>query len=234
MKKIVLGVISTAIIVSSLLGIAIIAFGIWNELTARVLGTTAVLFGYSILGLGCFSIFERAGKRIISEIGIIICLLSCIWGVLNIWVIDSSTFFSSFNWKIIFSSIFLSIAAAHICLMLLIEETENSVVNIFKYLTISAVLIFTINIVLATILDTSILPWQMCVILLIVSVMGTIVTPVMYKATGGNKQQKEVPQPQPEMNKYDKLYQLKKLLDSCAITQEEYVTEKEKILNEGE
>ena len=37
-----------------------------------------------------------------------------------------------------------------------------------------------------------------------------------------------------EPDKYTKLEQLKKLLDTNAISEEEYITEKEKILNEKE
>ena len=60
-------------------------------------------------------------------------------------------------------------------------------------------------------------------ILSILIALGTIVTPILSKINSGKKVKID--------NKYQQLEQLKNLLDSNAITLEEYNIEKNKILN---
>ena len=68
--------------------------------------------------------------------------------------------------------------------------------------------------------------WKLLSTLAILMVLGTIVTPLLDKLNSRNNSSNSHTN-----DKYLKLEQLKKLLDDNAITQEEYETEKNKILD---
>ena len=67
--------------------------------------------------------------------------------------------------------------------------------------------------------------WKVITVIGILVILGTIITPLL------NILNKKKEQPKEE-DKYKKLEQLKNLLDTNAITQEEYDVEKNKLLNE--
>ena len=222
MKKLIIRLLVIALIVSAALGIGIVVLDIWNDVTAKVLFTTFDAFGYSILGLCCFTIFDKGRKKIVSIIGMIICLISIIYSLIHVWTFDLDTLFDGTYWRISFSLIILSCMFAHISLMLLINSKDKTV-NIFKNLTILFISLFGFFALISIDFDLN-MWWQLYAILLILIVAGTITTPLMNFSKKDNKQI--------EPDKYTKLEQLKKLLDTNAISEEEYITEKEKILNE--
>ena len=78
--------------------------------------------------------------------------------------------------------------------------------------------------ILLSIYDVLSVDFKIFDITCILVALGTIVTPLMHMSTKGVK-------PKTKGNNYQQLEQLKSLLDSGAITQEEYNKEKEKLLN---
>ena len=119
----------------------------------------------------------------------------------------------------------LSSSFGHISLLLLIDSKEK-IVNYFKNGTTILSVIMDILLMSMIFLEIEI-EWKLFAIIAILIVLGTIVTPLLNKLN--NKA--NVAKTDLMEDKYKKLEQIKSLLDSNAITQEEYEIEKNKILN---
>ena len=154
-----------------------------------------------------------------------ICFVSCIYFLLLIWEIFNFDFLDNLLWKFALTCILLSISFGHICLLLLINSTEK-IVKIFRNSTITLSTIMDLFILIEIFVETE-LNWKLLSILAILMVLGTIVTPLLDKLNSRTNSSNS----HTNDDKYLKLEQLKKLLDDNAITQEEYETEKNKILN---
>lgn len=154
-----------------------------------------------------------------------ICFVSCIYFLLLIWEIFNFDFLDNLLWKFVLTCILLSISFGHICLLLLINSTEK-IVKIFRNGTITLSIIMDLFLLIEIFVETE-LNWKLLSILAILMVLGTIVTPLLDKLNSRTNSSNS----HTNDDKYLKLEQLKKLLDDNAITQEEYETEKNKILN---
>lgn len=154
-----------------------------------------------------------------------ICFVSCIYFLLLIWEIFNFDFLDNLLWKFVLTCILLSISFGHICLLLLINSTEK-IVKIFRNSTITLSIIMDLFLLIEIFVETE-LNWKLLSILAILMVLGTIVTPLLDKLNSRTNSSNS----HTNDDKYLKLEQLKKLLDDNAITQEEYETEKNKILN---
>ena len=225
MKKIVLKTLIFTFIISAVLGISIIFLDLWNDITGKILLSTVVIFGFSIPGLSCSTNYEKAKDKTFSIVGISTCFISCIYSLLLTWGFLEFDLFDVLNWKLILSGILLSSSFGHISLLLLIDSKEK-IVNYFKNGTI--ILSVIMDILLMTMIFLVIeIEWKLLAIIAILIVLGTIVTPLLNKLN--NKA--NVAKTDLMEDKYKKLEQIKSLLDSNAITQEEYEVEKNKILN---
>lgn len=154
-----------------------------------------------------------------------ICFVSCIYFLLLIWEIFNFDFLDNLLWKFVLTCILLSISFGHMCLLLLINSTEK-IVKIFRNSTITLSIIMDLFLLIEIFVETE-LNWKLLSILAILMVFGTIVTPLLDKLNSRTNSSNS----HTNDDKYLKLEQLKKLLDDNAITQEEYETEKNKILN---
>lgn len=154
-----------------------------------------------------------------------ICFVSCIYFLLLIWEIFNFDFLDNLLWKFVLTCILLSISFGHMCLLLLINSTEK-IVKIFRNGTITLSTIMDLFLLIEIFVETE-LNWKLLSILAILMVLGTIVTPLLDKLNSRTNSSNS----HTNDDKYLKLEQLKKLLDDNAITQEEYETEKNKILN---
>lgn len=205
-------------------GISIILFDLWNNITGKILLTTITIFGFSIPGLSCSINYEKSKNKLPSTIGMITCFISGVYILSLIWGLYKYNLFDDLILKLMFSSILLSISFGHICLLLLINPREK-VVKYFKNTTIGLSITMDLLILLEifTEMETS---GKLIIIIAILVALGTIVTPLLDKLSSKpNDYQNN------NNNKYEKLAQLKKLLDDNAITQEEYEKEKNSILN---
>lgn len=153
-----------------------------------------------------------------------ICFVSCIYFLLLIWEIFNFDFLDNLLWKFVLTCILLSISFGHMCLLLLINSTEK-IVKIFRNGTITLSIIMDLFLLIEIFVETE-LNWKLLSILVILMVLGTIVTPLLDKLNSRTNSSNS----HTNDDKYLKLEQLKKLLDDNAITQEEYETEKNKIL----
>lgn len=225
MKKIILKTLIFTFIISAVLGISIIFLDLWNDITEKILLSTVIIFGFSIPGLSCSTNYEKVKDKTFSIVGISTCFISCIYFLLLTWGFLEFDFFDELNWKLISSGILLSSSFGHISLLLLIDSKEK-IVNYFKNGTTILSVIMDILLMSMIFLEVEI-EWKLLAIIAILIVLGTIVSPLLNKLN--NKA--NVAKTDLVEDKYKKLEQIKSLLDSNAITQEEYEIEKNKILN---
>ena len=218
LKKIILKTLISTFVISAILGILIIVLDLWNDLTINVLLSTIIIFGFSIPGLCCSTCYEKDNNKAISIIGITICIISCIYFLLLIWNILEFKFFDGLNWKIVLSGILLSSSFGHVCLLLLVDSGNKNVINL-KKCTIGLSMIMDVLLLAIVLLDIEV-SGKLLSILAILILLGTIILPLMNKLNN-----KSI-----DNDKYNKIEQLKKLLDDKAITKEEYEKEKNKIL----
>ena len=225
MKRIILKTLIITFIISAIFGILIILLGLWNDIAGKILLTTVTIFGFSIPGLACSINYEKAKNTLIPTIGMLTCFVSGIYFLLLIWEVVNFNFFDALPWKFMSTCILLSASFGHICLLLLINSTEK-IVNYFKNSTITLSIIMDL-LLLVVIFGEIESDWKLLLIIAILIVLGTIVTPLLNKLySKDNTSNKSI-----NDDKYLKLDQLKRLLDNNAITQEEYENEKHKILN---
>lgn len=224
MKRTILKVLIVTFIVSAVLGIGIILLDIWNEVTAKILLSTVTIFSASIPGLCCSISYEKSTNKTVPFIGMIACSISCLYFLLLIWELLTFKWFDEFAWDFMSTCILVPITFAHISLLLLIDS-DDSKVNGFKIGTIALAILMDI-LILIEIYGNVEMNWKLMLILSILIALGTIVTPLMHKLSS-----KPSARPINPQDKYKQLEQLKALLDSNAITQQEYEIEKNRILN---
>lgn len=59
MKKTILKIVIISLCISALLAIFVILTGTLNEISEKILATTSLIFGFSISGLCCSTLYER-------------------------------------------------------------------------------------------------------------------------------------------------------------------------------
>lgn len=215
MKKIILITLIITFIMSAVFGISVVLFELYNEVVMKVLSSTFTLFAYSIPGLACSANYEKSKDKYFSIIGIITCFIGVLYFLQLIWGISFSV-----NEEIIFTLIILPISFGHISLLLLVDSKDNKV-NYFKMGTIFISVL--IDIILLYVIYFKVVPnYKLLTILFILGVVGTIVTPLLNRLSDRIVTND---------SSYDKLMELKKLLDNNLITNEEFELEKKKILN---
>lgn len=224
MKKNIFKILVIALVISAIFGITIIVFDLWGETTIKVLATTASIFGFSIPGLCCSTVYENDKLKKFSIAGMITCLLGCIYCLMLVWGMEFFDSIEEITWKLILSFVLLSSSFGHISLLLSIKSNDKKVsyirlATIILSVVLDAILIFEIFSE-ATIED------KVISVLAILIALGTIVVPIMNKISKKDNHKIK------NDDKYEKLEKLKKLLDDNVITEEEYNKEKSKILDE--
>ena len=232
MKKTILYTLIVTFCLSALLGIGIIVLDMWNDLTSRVLLTTVTIFGFSIPALCCSAIYGKEDKKILSIIGIAVCVLSGLHILLMIWeIIPDDLLFDDSNLKLMFSGIILSVSLGHLSLMNLIDN-KDSVVNGVKLSTIGvSVILDCLLMMLIWVEDfDEVVAWQIYAIVAILIVLGTIVCPILNKARV-SATPVETNNSNGGTNKA--INSLKELLDAGYVTQEEFDKINQRIVKEN-
>jgi len=179
MKKIFFKTLVITLVISAILGISIILLDMWNEVTLKVLESTATIFCFSIPGLCASTIYEKQKYKKVSLLGISSCLLSTLYCLLLIWEIIPSNGEYDIIYKLLLTFLLLSFSLGHICLLLLVTSDEKKVLY-YRNATI----------ILSTIMDALLLiilyfevevNWKIIAILAILIALGTIVTPILNK-----------------------------------------------------
>lgn len=225
MKKAVLKVLLTTFVMIAAFSIIIIFFEIWNLWTVRILLTMIDVFSFSCPGICCAMVYDKEKHKTISTIGILICVLSCLFYLALIWNFMPLDFDADFFMNCIVTTILLPSAFAHVSLLLLIDSKKDSVCLLQKG-TVCLILLISAIFLSAFYLHTGINPTLMT-ILMILALTGTIITPLAHVITKDSKPEVVVP----SSNKYEDLARLQSLLQSQALTPEEFEIEKQKILS---
>ena len=231
MKNFLLKTLITTFVIIAILGIGIIVFEVWNEFTAKTMATLVTLFGFSVPGLCCAIGCEKAKDKSLAQIGMVMTFTCCVYMLIYVWCLSDFSFaYNSIVNKLIYTSILTPSIFAHISLMSLVV-TKDIKINIWKYGTINLVAILGIMAIFNIYCDMD-FDAKIVIILIILAVLGTIVTPLLYKIENNNKIEKpKEKEPSPFLERYEEIAKLKELLDSGAITQEEFDSEKHKLLN---
>ena len=179
MKKVLLKTLITTFVVSALLGIIIIILDLWNDTTSKIFLSTITIFGFSIPGLICSTNYEKEKYKTFSLIGIITCLVSCIYTLLLIWASSIMDVLGDWNLKLILSCILMSSSFGHISLLLLINSNNKSA----KYCKIGTVILSAVIdiLLLVIIFSEKELSWKLILVLAILIVLGTVTTPLLNK-----------------------------------------------------
>ena len=195
MKKIFLKTLIGSLILSAILAILVILFGFDSDWGLKTLFTTLVVFPFSITGLCCSSISENEKVKWFSYVGIATNIIGClmyialIWGILDICIIfcEEST---ELTWNLLSTFSTLSISFAHISTLLAINST-NKTVNISKKTTliISAILdLLLLDGIWLNLIEYNEFTGKLVIILIILMVLGTVISPLLHKATKNQEQ----------------------------------------------
>ena len=195
MKKIFLKTLIGSLILSAILAILVILFGFDSDWGIKTLFTTLIVFPFSITGLCCSSISENEKVKWFSYVGIATNIIGClmyiglIWGTLDICIIfcEEST---ELTWNLLSTFSTLSISFAHISTLLAINST-NKTVNISKKATviISVILdLLLLDGIWLNLIEYNEFTGKLVIILIILMVLGTVISPLLHKATKKQEQ----------------------------------------------
>lgn len=185
LKRIFLLTMIISLSISALLGIGAIIFGDFGEITFRILSSTMSIGAYSLLALCCSTIFSKPKLKYFSLFGMSFCILSLFYALFMIWEQIELLSIYEFIFKLAFATILVSIVLAQVSLLLLIKP-KNKKVKISLYTTLSLAGVFllvTLGLIYEVINLDNDTSGKLYIILIILDVLGTILTPIIAKIT---------------------------------------------------
>lgn len=169
-----------ALSISALIGIFVFLVGDFGDTEIRLLVTTVTIGGFSLTGLCSATIQYRNNLNPFSIIGMLISVIGFFITLLTIWEIF--VFENILKTMLIF--IILSIATAHISLLLLITsktgKLKYSLIGTIVFVSIVACMLIKSTI---TEFGESEFYFRLLGVFSILVVLGTIATPVLNKVT---------------------------------------------------
>jgi predicted nucleic acid-binding Zn ribbon protein len=202
LKKYFLITLTIALSISALLGIFIFIFGKIGEVQRKILLTMLSLGGFSITGLCASILYDKRKFLFLSYSGMIASLFGFLYSLLLIWEIIKrhlniffvSVYSSGFEeQKLLFVLIIVSIALAHLCLILLAHK-EKSSLNIIIWIAAASTTIISLMLIGSIILEWHIEEpfYRALGILAILDILSTITIPVLNKINLLNKKIKGI------------------------------------------
>lgn len=185
LKRIFLLTMIISLSVSALLGIGAIVFGDFGEITLKIICSTISIGAYSLLALCCSTIFSKPKLKYFSFFGMSFCILSLFYALFMIWQEIELLWEYEIIFKLVFTTILVSIVLAQVSLLLLIK-LKNKKVKISLYSTLSLAVIFllvTLGLIYEIINLDNDISSKLYIILIILDVLGTILTPIIAKIT---------------------------------------------------
>ncbi len=174
MKNKILKLLLIILCVSALAGIITVIVGFENDLSSKIVMTSIIVLGFSILGFCTATIYEKYNT--LSIIGIIFTLITCIYCLLSEWGL-----LPNIDFDIDATIVLITIAFAHTSLLLLVNP-KTSLVNYIRISTI-VITLFTYLLMITDILFTTMVSYKVFLVLFILSILGFIVTPILNKLT---------------------------------------------------
>ena len=181
MKNILLKILIITLSISALLGIVIIIFDVDSDIAEKTLLTSLVVFGFSVPGLCCSTVFGKKYRTPLSITGMIICLAGCMYFLLTIWEAINIEFENDLSWQLMFVLPILALSSAHISLVSL-PNPKNSLIKLMQIATIVMSVIIDVIILLAILFNEE-APAEVFATLAILTALGTLTTPIANKIT---------------------------------------------------
>ena len=173
-----------SITLCALYGIFVVLTGSYSPLAGKIMLTTLSVGGYSLTGLCCTPHLEEADyKKGIAYAGIAVSAIGLVYACFTNWTGFSgwSGFWVLLQFRFIFLT--LAISIAHISLLLIIKP-GNKLVAFSQRATVFVVCAVSL-IVVAMLIKPEV--WlvltQLLIVLAILDALGSIVTPILHKAT---------------------------------------------------
>jgi hypothetical protein len=179
-KKYFLRTLVIALSVSALIGIFIFLIGDFGETEIRLLLTTLTIGGYSLTGLCSATNQKQPNLKSFSLLGMLISVIGFAVTIGAIWeIIDFNDI-----WKTMVVFIILSVAIAHISLLLLITpKTANvrySLIGTIVFVSIVALMLIKSTM---TEFEESEFYFRLLGVFSILDILGTIATPIINRIT---------------------------------------------------
>ncbi|MEL7123697.1 MAG: hypothetical protein AAFO07_29915 [Bacteroidota bacterium] len=175
-KKYFLISLILALSISALIGILIFILGDFNDLQIRILLSTLSVGAFSLTGFCCSLIYNREELQLLSIVGMLASSFALLLCVFTIWGEPNMDEF----WKLLFISITLAIAFAHVSLMLLVRP-KSVIVKYLLYATILFIILVSIFLISLVVVDEfeNEVGWRILGVFGILDALGTVVTPIV-------------------------------------------------------
>jgi hypothetical protein len=122
LKKFFLYLLIGSVSVSAVIGIGVIILGNFGEFEGKIIGTTLVITGTSILGLACGANIESKGGKFLPYSGIVFSIISAIILILMIWVTPAN---EEFYFKLAGSTALLAVVFSQLSLVTLAKLDDR-------------------------------------------------------------------------------------------------------------
>lgn len=166
--------------IAALVGIVTILSGEWGETQSRIMGTTLIVGAFSIVALADLTV---AGRRVrwVGWVGVLVSAVAAVTAILMVWnVLDAW----NEAFKLLLSSVVVSIAIAAACLLLLFEGRRHPLFRWGLPLTLALIAASAVMLLLPILTDGDIPGdngdpyWRGFAVVLILAVLGLVVIPV--------------------------------------------------------
>ncbi len=179
MKKAFLMSMIISLCIAALMGIIVFISGTYGWVELRILITTLIIGIFSLAGLCNAALYEKGKAKSFAMAGIIITIVSFVVTLILIW--SERGLPNGFE-KILYVSWVLSVASAHVSLLLLIDSVDGKV-NIARMMTfffIVAICVYIFLYIYEVIKFTD-FNVRLFGVIVILDALGTIVTPILHK-----------------------------------------------------
>jgi len=182
LKKMFLIVLIISLSIAALIGIIFFLIGSFNKYAIKVILTTLVLGGYSIIGMSSAELFEKRKWKILPLTGIVVYLFGLITAVLYLWEVGTGPF-----WKAPLIFLVISVTIAQMSLLYLMESKKDYVniglasTSVFASLVALALIALIIEPNIAK--KVGEFYFRLLGVFVILDGLGTIITPIMYQVS---------------------------------------------------
>lgn len=176
-RRVIVWIIVVSFSLAAIAGILVLLGATLGETAYRVLSTTSVVGGYSVLALCCAALFGHR-LQIVGIAGLAVVVLALALALTMIWTPDIWQWSDAWRWLV--SSIVISVATALVCLLLLLAESGIRAVGVSLWVTVGLVVVLVVCILLPVWgMQTGDFYTRSVGILSILTALGAILVPVL-------------------------------------------------------
>lgn len=185
LKTIFLRTLIGAIAIAAFIANGLFLFGSFGDLEIRILITTLALGGFSLTALCSSRIYSKPQLQSFSLTGMAVSVIGFILMVIFVWELWDT----DWSWRITADFIILSVALAHISLLLLIAP-QTTLINWIRNITFVCIGIVGLMLIwgISNEFENGEFFFRMLGVFAIMDVLGTILVPVLNKISGDNSE----------------------------------------------